>query len=72
MIKWPNDAVLNGKKICGILTEMSTEVECIRYVIPGIGINVNMDGFPEEIKALSLIHILTVSVWRYLRRRSPF
>lgn len=30
---------------------MSTEVECIRYVIPGIGINVNMDGFPEEIKA---------------------
>lgn len=51
MIKWPNDAVLNGKKICGILTEMSTEVECIRYVIPGIGINVNMDGFPEEIKA---------------------
>ena len=51
MIKWPNDAVLNGKKICGILTEMSTEVECIRYVIPGIGINVNIDGFPEEIRA---------------------
>lgn len=50
MIKWPNDAVLNGKKICGILTEMSTEVEEIRYVIPGIGINVNMDDFPEEIK----------------------
>ena len=56
MIKWPNDAVLNGKKICGILTEMSTEVECIRYVIPGIGINVNIDDFPEEIrdKATSL------------------
>lgn len=51
MIKWPNDAVLNGKKICGILTEMSTEVECIRYVIPGIGINVNIDDFPEEIRA---------------------
>lgn len=51
MIKWPNDAVLNGKKICGILTEMSTEVECIRYVIPGIGINVNVEQFPEEIAA---------------------
>lgn len=51
MIKWPNDAVLNGKKICGILTEMSTEVECIRYVIPGIGINVNVDDFPAEIAA---------------------
>ena len=59
MIKWPNDAVLNGKKICGILTEMSTEVECIRYVIPGIGINVNMDGFPEEIKATATSARLT-------------
>mgnify|MGYP000671202451 FL=1 len=39
------------QKICGILTEMSTEVECIRYVIPGIGINVNIDDFPEEIRA---------------------
>lgn len=51
MIKWPNDAVLGGKKICGILTEMSTESEYIRYVIPGIGINVNVDDFPEELKA---------------------
>ena len=37
MIKWPNDAVVNGKKICGILTEMSTEEDAIRYVVPGIG-----------------------------------
>lgn len=49
MIKWPNDAVLEGKKICGILTEMSTEDECIRYVITGIGINVNVDEFPGEL-----------------------
>ena len=48
-IKWPNDLVINGKKICGILTEMSTEAEWIRYVIVGIGINVNMDGFPGEL-----------------------
>ena len=50
MIKWPNDAVLAGRKICGILTEMSTEDETIRYVITGIGINVNIDEFPEEIR----------------------
>ena len=35
MIKWPNDAVVNGKKICGILTEMSTEEDTIRYVVVG-------------------------------------
>ena len=50
MIKWPNDAVVNGKKICGILTEMSTEEDAIRYVVPGIGINVNATEFPEEIR----------------------
>ena len=42
-IKWPNDAVVNGKKICGILTEMSTDMEEISYVVPGIGINVNSE-----------------------------
>lgn len=55
-IKWPNDLVLNGKKICGILTEMSTELEQIHYIVTGIGINVNQTDFPEEIrdKATSL------------------
>ena len=50
-IKWPNDLVLNKKKICGILTEMSTELMEIQYVIPGIGINVNQKDFPDDIKA---------------------
>ena len=50
MIKWPNDAVVNGKKIHGILTEMSTEEDTIRYVVVGIGINVNAREFPEEIR----------------------
>lgn len=49
-IKWPNDVVLSGKKICGILTEMSTEEESIRYVITGIGINVNIEVFPRELE----------------------
>lgn len=49
LIKWPNDIILNQKKICGILTEMSTEIEWINYVVIGAGINVNTKGFPEEI-----------------------
>lgn len=49
-IKWPNDLVLNGKKVCGILTEMSTEEDSIRYVVVGIGINANLQEFPEELK----------------------
>ena len=50
-IKWPNDLVLSGKKICGILTEMSTDLDSIRYIIVGIGINVNTPDFPEDIAA---------------------
>ncbi len=49
-IKWPNDVVCEGKKICGILTEMSTDGTAIRYVVPGIGINVNMTEFPETVR----------------------
>ncbi len=56
MIKWPNDIVVNGKKICGILTEMSSEMEAINYIITGIGINVNNEQFPSDIadKATSI------------------
>lgn len=55
-IKWPNDIVLNGKKLVGILTEMSTEIDYINHVVIGVGINVNMTGLPEELsgKATSL------------------
>jgi len=50
LIKWPNDIIINGKKVCGILTEMAGELNEISYIIIGIGINVNMDNFPDEIK----------------------
>ncbi|MFR9234650.1 MAG: biotin--[acetyl-CoA-carboxylase] ligase [Eisenbergiella massiliensis] len=40
-IKWPNDIVAHGKKVCGILTEMSAEPDYIHYVVIGCGINVN-------------------------------
>jgi len=49
-IKWPNDIVLNGKKICGILTEMSAEMDYIHYVVVGIGVNVNTTKFDDSIK----------------------
>lgn len=49
-IKWPNDLLLNKKKVCGILTEMSAELGSINYVIVGIGVNVNQTSFDEEIK----------------------
>ena len=45
-IKWPNDLVLDGKKIAGILTEKSVEMEYIHYVFIGIGINVNTKSYP--------------------------
>ena len=48
-IKWPNDIVVNKKKICGILTEMTLQGSEIDYVVIGIGINVNNKAFPEEI-----------------------
>ncbi|HJA93257.1 MAG TPA: biotin--[acetyl-CoA-carboxylase] ligase [Candidatus Eisenbergiella merdipullorum] len=48
-IKWPNDIVVSGKKVCGILTEMSAEPDYIHYVVIGTGMNVNQMDFPEEI-----------------------
>lgn len=54
MIKWVNDVFLNGKKICGILTEASTDIECggLSYAVVGIGLNIcePPGGFPDEIK----------------------
>lgn len=50
LIKWPNDVVVNGRKVCGILTEMNTEIDYINYVVIGTGINVNQQEFPEEIQ----------------------
>ncbi len=49
-IKWPNDLVLSGKKICGILTEMQLKDSEIDYVVVGVGINVNTSEFPQELK----------------------
>jgi BirA family transcriptional regulator, biotin operon repressor / biotin---[acetyl-CoA-carboxylase] ligase len=44
VIKWPNDVLVNGKKICGILTEMSAETDVVNFIILGIGVNLNNDA----------------------------
>ena len=54
-IKWPNDLLLGGKKAAGILTEMSAEMDRVRHVILGIGVDVNLDaeGFPPELRKIA-------------------
>jgi BirA family transcriptional regulator, biotin operon repressor / biotin---[acetyl-CoA-carboxylase] ligase len=49
-LKWPNDLLIAGRKVCGILTEMNAEATRVRYVVVGIGINVNQSSFPEELE----------------------
>lgn len=48
-IKWPNDVLINNKKVCGILTEMAAQIDMVDYIVVGIGINVNHKSFPEEL-----------------------
>jgi BirA family biotin operon repressor/biotin-[acetyl-CoA-carboxylase] ligase len=54
-IKWPNDLLIGGKKVAGILTEMSAEVDRVRHVILGIGVDVNQDAaeFPPELRKIA-------------------
>jgi BirA family transcriptional regulator, biotin operon repressor / biotin---[acetyl-CoA-carboxylase] ligase len=54
-IKWPNDIVLNGKKLCGILSEISCSFDKVNYVIMGIGININQDieDIPDELRDIA-------------------
>ena len=50
-LKWPNDLLIDGKKFCGILTEMSAEPTQVRHVIVGTGVNVNQTSFPGDLQA---------------------
>lgn len=63
-LKWPNDLLVGGKKVCGILAEMNAEATRVRYVVVGVGINVNQRNFPEELEgeATSLL-LATGSEW---------
>jgi len=52
-LKWPNDLLLSGKKVGGILTEMHAEPSQVRFVIVGIGLNVNQERFPGELATIA-------------------
>ncbi len=52
-IRWPNDLMINGKKVCGILTEMRAEVDRLHMVVLGIGINVNQISMPDELREIA-------------------
>jgi BirA family transcriptional regulator, biotin operon repressor / biotin---[acetyl-CoA-carboxylase] ligase len=54
-IKWPNDILIGGKKVAGILTELSAELDKVRHVILGIGIDVNLDAneLPNDLKKIA-------------------
>jgi BirA family transcriptional regulator, biotin operon repressor / biotin---[acetyl-CoA-carboxylase] ligase len=52
-IRWPNDLLINGRKACGILTEMSAEVDRLHAVVIGIGINVNHSEIPQELNGIA-------------------
>lgn len=52
-IKWPNDILVGRKKIAGILTEMSSEMDAVNYIVVGLGLNVNTPKFPDEIEDIA-------------------
>ena len=54
-IKWPNDILYDGRKLVGILTEMSAEIDHVNYIVVGIGINVNLrrEEFPADIREIA-------------------
>lgn len=52
-IKWPNDILVRGKKVAGILTELSAELDQVRYVVIGIGVDVNVNDFPPELAGVA-------------------
>lgn len=67
-VKWPNDILIDGRKVCGILTEMSAELESIKHIVLGIGLNVNFEtsDFPPEIQKIATS--LRIEVGRPFRR----
>ena len=63
-LKWPNDVLIADKKVCGILTEMNAEATRVRYVVVGIGVNVNQANFPKEIEGQATsLRLATGSEW---------
>jgi BirA family biotin operon repressor/biotin-[acetyl-CoA-carboxylase] ligase len=66
-LKWPNDLLINGKKFCGILTEMNAEATRVRYIVVGVGINVNQPSFPGGLQqSATSLRLATGTEWSRL------
>jgi BirA family biotin operon repressor/biotin-[acetyl-CoA-carboxylase] ligase len=63
-LKWPNDVLIEGKKVCGILTEMNAEITRVRYIVVGLGINVNQSTFPADLQTIATsLRLATGTEW---------
>jgi BirA family biotin operon repressor/biotin-[acetyl-CoA-carboxylase] ligase len=63
-LKWPNDLLIDGKKFCGILTEMNAEATRVRYIVVGIGLNVNQGSFSADLQPLATsLRLATGTEW---------
>lgn len=63
-LKWPNDLLVSGRKVCGILAEMNAEVTRVRYIVVGIGINVNQTTFPPQLQSVATsLRLATGTEW---------
>ncbi len=71
-IKWPNDLLLDGRKVCGILTELAAEQDAVRHVLVGIGLNVHhmRDEFPADLRETATS--LTLAAGRPVDRVAVF
>jgi BirA family biotin operon repressor/biotin-[acetyl-CoA-carboxylase] ligase len=63
-LKWPNDVLIDGQKVCGILAEMNAEATRVRYIVLGIGLNVNQPTFPRDLaEQATSLRLATGSEW---------
>lgn len=53
-IKWPNDVLIDHRKVCGILIEMSAEIDKINYIVVGVGVNVSLSKIPSELEGVAI------------------
>jgi len=63
-LRWPNDLLLEERKFCGILTELNAEAARVRYLVVGVGMNVNQLDFPAELRPRSTsLRLVTAKTW---------
>jgi BirA family biotin operon repressor/biotin-[acetyl-CoA-carboxylase] ligase len=67
-IKWPNDILVQGKKVCGILVELNAEMDRVNFLVAGIGLNVNIDRKDFPLDVADIATSLKLEAGRYIPR----